>query len=148
MKKIILFCLLNTLITTQCATPQLPNPKWLSGKINNTTSVPVQITINYTPDCSKIFLQKDKSDCLAQGYSLTLTLEPTKAITISDYIGVVDSYDQYSQDGTFSNSIYFVFPAPEGEKTYAPISVVIAQEDLQKIKTYSIRFFSGKMSVK
>lgn len=133
---------------THCATT---TPKWLSSKINNTTNVPALITINYTPDCSKITLKKEKDECLTQGYALTLKLEPNKTLSPAEFIGVVDADKQcIAKDGSYKNSIQISFPTEDpGTKTYSPLeAITIAKEDMQKAKNYSIRLLSGKMSIK
>jgi len=146
MKKLYQLLLLIALSAPQLAcSANIPLYKWLGSKITNNTTVPAQLIINYTPDCSKITSAKEKNDCLTQGYTLTLNIEPTKSIIISDYIGVIDSNKQCIQkQNTFENSIQVSFPAEPGTKTYAPLSVVISKEDLQKTKNYAIRLLSGK----
>lgn len=153
MKKLLFFGIIGCLIIgnqTYCTTNTTPN--WLTSKINNTTNnVQAQVTINYTPDCSKITLKKEKDECLAQGYSLTLKLEPKKTLSPAEFIGVIDSDKQCpAKDGSYKNSIQISFPTEEpGTKTYSPLeAITIAKEDLQKQKNYSIKLLSGKMSIK
>lgn len=140
---------LNLAITTQCTQPTIP--KWLSGKIKNNTTVPVEIKVNYILNCDKVTPVSERSKCIeSSAYTLILALEPRDLAGLSDINFVKNKFQQCNKDATHGkNSIHVRFPAAPGTKTYAPISVTIPDSDLEKTpKTYNINAVAGTISIK